>query len=172
VVAFEWENPDRLFSQVRAMLVGRGKGMARIPEMAVRSGAFELLAMIQAKLPKKTATLVRNTTVQVERPSPDVYQARIGSHMSYAPYVEYGTGIYGPKGKPIVPVRAKALAWPAPSLLSGGWAKRKTVLSEERIIRRSVKGMKPRPAYAESIARFLPRYIDIIQRELAKEASR
>lgn len=172
MLAFEWRNPDKLFSQVRAMLAEREKAIARIPEMAVRSGAFELLATIQAKLPKKTSTLVRNTRVQFERPAPEVFQARIGSHMAYAPYVEYGTGIYGPKGKPIVPVRAKALAWPAPGFVTGRWAKRKTVFSDPWIVRRSVKGMKPRPVYAESIARFLPRYIEIIQRELAKEAAR
>lgn len=48
----------------------------------------------------------------------------------YGPFVEYGTGIYGPKKEPIKPVNAKMLAWKGP---------------DGMIYRRSVKGMKPRP---------------------------
>lgn len=33
------------------------------------------------------------------------------ANVGYAVYVEKGTGIYGPKGKPIKPKRAKMLAW-------------------------------------------------------------
>lgn len=36
---------------------------------------------------------------------------RIGTSVEYARYVHDGTGIYGPKGQPIRPKRAKVLAW-------------------------------------------------------------
>lgn len=39
-------------------------------------------------------------------------EARVGSNLDYALGVETGTGIYGPKGRPITPVRAKALRFP------------------------------------------------------------
>jgi HK97 gp10 family phage protein len=55
----------------------------------------------------------------------------VGTNKKHAPYLEHGTGIYGPHGTPIVPVTKKALAWKGP----GG----------AMIVRRSVKGMKARP---------------------------
>lgn len=33
----------------------------------------------------------------------------VGTNLDYAPYQEYGTGIYGPAGTPIYPKQAKAL---------------------------------------------------------------
>lgn len=37
---------------------------------------------------------------------------RIGTNVEYARHVHDGTGIYGPRGRPIRPVNAKVLAWP------------------------------------------------------------
>lgn len=39
-------------------------------------------------------------------------KGRVGSNLEYALAVEEGTGIYGPKGRPITPVRAKVLRFP------------------------------------------------------------
>jgi hypothetical protein len=36
---------------------------------------------------------------------------RIGTNVRYAPLVHSGTGIYGPRGTPIVPKRAQVLRW-------------------------------------------------------------
>lgn len=38
-------------------------------------------------------------------------EAFVKAEASYAAYVEKGTGIYGPRKRPIVPRRAKVLAW-------------------------------------------------------------
>lgn len=38
---------------------------------------------------------------------------RVGSNVAYARFVHEGTGIYGPKGQPIRPVRARVLSWPS-----------------------------------------------------------
>lgn len=35
----------------------------------------------------------------------------VGTNLEYAPYQEFGTGIYGPSGSPIVPVQASVLAF-------------------------------------------------------------
>lgn len=48
----------------------------------------------------------------------------------YGPFVEYGTGIYGPRGELIRPKTAKMLSWIGPD--------------KKRIFARSVKGMTPR----------------------------
>lgn len=47
---------------------------------------------------------------------------RIGTNVAYARAVHDGTGIYGPRGAPIRPVRAKVLAWPGRGGGGGGFA--------------------------------------------------
>jgi len=37
----------------------------------------------------------------------------VGTSVNYAPYLEYGTGLYGPKHQLIRPKQARALRWPA-----------------------------------------------------------
>jgi HK97 gp10 family phage protein len=56
---------------------------------------------------------------------------QVGTNLFYAIYVHEGTGIYGPKGRPITPKTAKMLSW----------KNRKGA----RIFAKSVKGMKPNP---------------------------
>lgn len=55
---------------------------------------------------------------------------KVGSNIPYAKYQEFGTGIYGKTGQPIVPKRARMLAW---HTKGGQWAYAK-----------SVRGVKPR----------------------------
>lgn len=54
----------------------------------------------------------------------------IGTNLYYAPYVEYGTGLFGPAGQMITPRHAKALHW---------------VDENGEHFAKAVKGMKPRP---------------------------
>lgn len=58
-----------------------------------------------------TGTLRRSITYSVTGSSAASMQARIGSNLDYALAVETGTGIYGPKGNPIVPVKAQFLVF-------------------------------------------------------------
>lgn len=182
-IEFAWSDPDRLLRQVEQMLRSRGERIRQVPEMAIRAGSLELLAMIKQALPKRTSTLARSVTVQYERPSPGVFQARLGTHMAYAPFVEFGTGLYGPRGRPIVPVRARALRWFAPVRIgvaadgralyrSSKTRSGQTVSARKAdigaVFRRSVRGMKPRPVWREQTAKFLPRYVYLIQRELRR----
>lgn len=62
----------------------------------------------------------------------------VGSPLEYAAYVHEGTGIYGPKNSPIVPVSRDFLRF----IPKGG---------SEYVFARSVKGMKPRPFLADAI---------------------
>lgn len=57
--------------------------------------------------------------------------ARVGTNVEYAAFIEFGTGIYGPRGQPIRPVRAQYLSW----IPRGG----------KRVFAREVRGVRPRP---------------------------
>jgi hypothetical protein len=61
----------------------------------------------------------------------------VGSNLPYARFVEEGTGVYGPYRRPIVPRKARRLAW-FPATATG-----KPVTKQGRIVRRSVKGQPP-----------------------------
>lgn len=56
------------------------------------------------------------------------WRSGIANDVDYAPYVEYGTGIYGPEHRPyvIVPKRAPFLAWRDPA--TGKWIRARKVI--------------------------------------------
>jgi len=68
--------------------------------------------------------------------------------VGYARFVEEGTGIYGPKGRPIVPVRAKALRFPArgaATRLSGNLTSAQQRAGGGWAFAKSVKGRRATP---------------------------
>lgn len=67
-------------------------------------------------------------------------------------YLEEGTGIYGPKGRPIRPVKAKALAFK----VDGQW-----------VITKEVKGMKARPIIKPTAQKNIPKLIKALERYLS-----
>lgn len=72
----------------------------------VLKAAFDSHREIVQATPVDTGRL--RQSVQVEDQGDVIV---IGSNVDYAEHVELGTGIYGPSGQPIKPVRAKALSW-------------------------------------------------------------
>lgn len=68
------------------------------------------------------------------------------SDLEYAAYVHIGTGIYGPEGRPIRPVRAKVLTWQP----RGG----------PRRFAREVKGQRPNPFLVEALRHVAPGPVD------------
>jgi hypothetical protein len=62
---------------------------------------------------RRTGTLGRSITISTIHQVGHTVWAEVGTNLHYAPYVEYGTGIYGPRGVPITPKTAKVLAWRA-----------------------------------------------------------
>lgn len=82
---------------------------------------------------RRTGTLARLTSYRAEA---DRAVVTVGA--PYAPYVFTGTGIYGPKGRPIEPVAAKALRFEV-----GG----KTVFAKR------VRGMPPWSGHLEKTAK-------------------
>ena len=71
----------------------------------------------------------------------------------YAEYLNEGTGIYGPRDKPIVPVRKKALKWNG----KGG-----------TFIRRSVKGIEGRHFVEEAVKRLDSKMPNVLQQAVDK----
>lgn len=61
----------------------------------------------------------------------------VGTNIEYAPYQEFGTGIFGPTGTPITPKRAKVLVFPG----KGGGL----------VFARSVSGSRPRKFMAKGL---------------------
>ena len=61
-----------------------------------------------------------------------------GTNVKYAPYVELGTGIYGPRRSPIVPRSARLLRW--------------TDKGGDVHFARSVRGMRARPFLRPALA--------------------
>lgn len=160
---FDWDNPAKLLDQVTKMLEERSAKFERIPERAVRRAAPELQARVMALTPKRTSTLVRSIGFRVDRNADGSVTAVVGTPMAYAPFVEYGTGIYGPERRPIL-ITAKqkrGLFWGAYDAKGNP------------IIRRSVRiqGMKPRAMFGQAVRDFLPRYEEIIRQELVREAT-
>lgn len=54
------------------------------------------------------------TSSQVKKRMGELF-IEVGTNVEYAPYQEFGTGLYGPSKSPIVPKRAKMLAFRARS---------------------------------------------------------
>ncbi|MFC4328374.1 HK97 gp10 family phage protein [Streptomyces andamanensis] len=102
-VKFEWNEPeiDRL---LRAPDGDVATYVRRVAE-ATRSLAV-------AMAPVDNGPLRASLRVEMEYSTKHV-KAWVYSNLEYALYVHEGTGIYGPKGQPIRPVRAKFLRFEA-----------------------------------------------------------
>jgi hypothetical protein len=139
---------------VDALLRGRSGPVVRhITEIteAIRSEAAR-------NVKKDTGALAASLSATVNVHSRLVV-GRVGSPLNYAEWIHQGSGIYGPRHTPIVPVSAKALRFkpgrmigPLPSGQSGsspedrgGW-----------IFAKSVKGVPPHPFLVEAFERVCP----------------
>lgn len=105
---------------------------------------------------KRTGTLGRSITYTKPEKRGRAWRVEVGTNLHYARYVEWGVGIYGPRRRPIVPVRAKALAFPVTGsagakrgvLIARGLKQRKGKLVPSAaknvymIFAKSVKGFK------------------------------
>lgn len=73
---------------------------------------------------------------------------RVGTNLFYAPYVEYGTGLFGPAGQRIYPRHSKALHW---------------FDRDGEHFAKSVKGMKPRPFMHPALTQNRTKIIEIFR---------
>jgi hypothetical protein len=63
------------------------------------------------RINSRSGDLARSIEVDTVRGPDGGVGVRVGSSLSYARFVHDGTGIYGPRGRPIRPTRGKALAF-------------------------------------------------------------
>lgn len=111
----------------------------------------EVVSLAKRKVPRKTGNLDR--TIRVDDVSADDQSLRVvagssNGRVGYAQYVEFGTGIYGPKRRPIVPIRAKALRFPAAGAqtrLSGNLTAAQQRAGGGYVFRKSVRGRRATP---------------------------
>jgi hypothetical protein len=100
-------------------------------------------AMIRA--PKKTRNLSRSLTYQ---PISDT-SARVAARANYAAFVEFGTGLYGPKREKITPKVKKAMRWmsgPSSAFrLTGSVRSGNAGAGSGYAFATSTKGMHPHP---------------------------
>ncbi|MFF3665472.1 hypothetical protein [Microtetraspora malaysiensis] len=80
---------------------------------------------------------LRDTLYKKVTPSSSEVRGRVASPLQYAIYLHEGTGIYGPKKRPIVPVRARALRFTVKKPRGGRRGGGNVVFAA------SVKGVKP-----------------------------
>lgn len=98
---------------------------------------------------KKVAPVRSSKLKDSIRARDDGEQVEFYSKILYAPYVLYGTGIYGSRGAPITPVRASCLHW---------------VENGQDYFAKSVRGQKPN--------RFPKKALENIKYEMAKILSK
>lgn len=78
--------------------------------LEVRRRGNLVLNAARREAPVRTGTLRGSLRMFVGSEAGEL-AATIGSPLDYALYVHEGTGIYGPRHRPIRPVRARMLAW-------------------------------------------------------------
>ena len=100
--------------------------------------AHDLQQEFKDAAPKDMGFLMRNIDYKIDK---NVIKF---SFPNYAEFLEYGTGIYGPKHQPIKPKSAKALHWK-----KGGVS----------IFAKEIKGMRPQPFIRPTIHQKLKKII-------------
>ena len=108
------------------------------------------------KAPVNTGRLRGSIAVFIPPGFPFPTRARIGTKVFYAPYVEFGTGLYGPERRMITPVRGKFLVFTV-----GG----------RKVFARAVRGMRPRPFLRSALRTAIPT-INGIWRNVARDLQR
>lgn len=104
--------------------------------LALEAGANVVGTEAKIKVPARTANLRRSIHVEGQTDAGGRVSAQVGTNVSYGPYVEFGTGIFGTgpgaSRKPIiiVPKFKRALFWPG---------------AAHPVMRVVIQGMKPRP---------------------------
>lgn len=117
---------------IKRTLAGRNGIVER--ELALRGQWIANEAKRRA--PVDNGTLRNSITWELGRKGSKLI-VRVGTNLKYARYVHDGTGIYGPRGQPIRPVRASVLRWPAKG---GGF-----------VFAREVKGSPGRPFLRDAL---------------------
>lgn len=96
--------------ELKAKLAQSPTRIDNIEQQMLKMAAMIVQAEAKEKAPVDKSTLRKSIQYELKGNKGDRY-AIVGTNVKYAVYQEYGTGIYGPKGTPIVPKRARVLAF-------------------------------------------------------------
>ena len=130
--SLEIKNLDR----IRKMFAESPQVVGKYLEAGVKdAGAMIVNVMVKEAPQGETKMLHSAHNIALEYKP---IQVTIYPKMEYAKYVEFGTGIFGPKKSMIYPVNAKALAFK----INGKW-----------IFTKSSKGQKPNPFVQRTVER-------------------
>lgn len=133
----------------------------------LRFGFEQFLNMLadkaRLKAPVATGALQSSITYEIGVEGGKIVGV-VGSNLKYAPYVELGTGVYGPKHAPIRPKNKKILAWvssgPRPTT-PAGW---KAAQREGRaVFALQVRGMKARPYLLPAVNENIGKIVDFLK---------
>lgn len=190
-LAIDWENPEAVIREVMRRLGERRDRLSHVPVAAVRRGVFELQAIVQRNIAQlrrtpgagsSTPTMVRSVTVRIdEEADPNqgsvsrfINRVRgrervrvvgtVGTFLLLLLWLERGTGIHGPLKRPyeIRPKKKAGLFW-------GAYTPDGRPIIRKKVIH---PGIKPRRPFARAAAEYLPQFVDLVEREVRKEAGR
>lgn len=96
----------------------------------LNKSALMVISVAKQTAPSDRSTLRNSIDKGPVVKKQNTYSIEVGSNVEYAPYQEFGTGIYGPKKRPIYPRNARVLAFRA--------------RSGQMVFAKSVSGVKPK----------------------------
>jgi len=138
----------------------------------LKFGLTQFLSMVadvaRTSCPVKTGHLQSSITHEITKATNTEVEGRVGSNVEYAPYVELGTGIYGPNKTPIRPKTKKVLAWvsrgPRPTT-PAGW---KQASAEGRaVFAKETRGQKPKPFLLPAFINNLGKLVEVLKKALS-----
>lgn len=149
--------------EIRAEILGLKEILGRFrhaPEIvrdetrkAMTRAALEVEGEAKGRAPKKTGTLRRSLHSEVQVLAGEV-RGLVGTDLVYAPYVEFGTGVYHEPDPhepwEVTPKQAKALAFKVPTgvdPMTGRASRNKATVIVRRVV---IQGMRARPYLAKA----------------------
>ena len=112
-------------------LADSGANSKRLVTSALANSSNKIQSEARKRAPHRTGSLQRSILAYLKYPL-----AIVQVNEKYGVYIEQGTGIYGPEGRPIRPVKAKVLVFKI-----GG----RTIFTKE------IKGIRAKPFFAPGI---------------------
>jgi len=116
----------------------------------LRRRGQRVLNAARRNCPVDEGRLRASLTMVIER-VPGGLVARIGSNLKYARYVHDGTGIYGPRARPITPRNGRWLRWPVKNNSGVGRRRYAGGATAAFMYARSVRGMRGRPFLRDAL---------------------
>ena len=110
---------------------------------AVQNQAIRLCPVNEGRL---RGSISREIAVE-----PNGLTARVGTNVEYAMFVHEGTGLYGPRGRYIVPVKGDFLKWAATNNSGTGRRRYKGGKTQAYVYAKRSRGVRGRPFLRDAL---------------------